>query len=166
MSKIPNDIKNRIKLAKPLISSSVTDALHSLKELGFPDFQDADGTINFIQNVHSLVSTANSKSKFGKGFNEPFSVSNLTSRRHSFETICQYLSGLTDAKNISLFSHQEHQNFIRGLMVTSQSLFQVANKLITREEDPYDYFQTSKASLESLETLFRYKFHFHFSKNF
>ncbi len=58
----------KISITDQKLSASVIHALQSLAESDIPGFQDAAGTIKFIQMIDHMLDFLNSWSKFGTGY--------------------------------------------------------------------------------------------------
>lgn len=136
------------------MSSSVADAIQFLRESGVPGYEDAEGTITFLRKIDQLFDLLNSRSPFAKGFKRPLSVGWMDVWTESLDSLCLYLKGLQAPNGIPLQLHAK-KTFIKGFLLTAQSIKQLAVWLLTRELHPFKYLLTYKFSQDHIELLFR-----------
>ncbi|KAL2098357.1 hypothetical protein ACEWY4_007564 [Coilia grayii] len=66
----------KVALAAQTLSSSVATALRTLRNLGYPEFEDCEATAEFIEVIDTMFDMMNSRNPKGTGFKTPLSPRN------------------------------------------------------------------------------------------
>lgn len=120
-----NNVMN-VKLATQTLSNSVATALKLCSaELNMREFQNADATINFIENINNIFDVLNTRSLGGYCYKKPFNIHRKDELMHFLDSIFTYLQGL------KINVHTKRTRKVKGQNVTS---FTTTEKLLTNTQ--------------------------------
>ena len=92
-----------VNISVQTLSNSTAKALLCLKDLGYPEFQNCDETVNFIQTMDRLFDITNSRNPFGKGFKAPLRPANKHIWLPFLNMAYEYLQNLQTAEGVFLY---------------------------------------------------------------
>lgn len=116
-----------------------------LKNIKVPQFQDSGETGEFILTINNLFDILNSKNKYGKYYKSPITLANLDELKcHVNETIA-YLKKLKDSDGVKLIDGPR-KTFILGFALSSKSILAVAEHLLSRNYNQFEYVLTYRFS--------------------
>jgi hypothetical protein len=132
-------LKMKVNIAAQTLSRSVDDAISFLKDCNVPEFQDADGTIEFCYQIDRLFDLLNSKAWFASEFKRPVTVEYISEWKSHLDSACIYLSQLKATNGLPIINHRR-KTFVRGFIMASKSVSSIASELLFRPEIPSDLF--------------------------
>ena len=148
--------KMNVRLAAQTLSSSVANAIQFLdKSFKLPEFQNSNGTVEFLRTIDRLFDMLNSRSPLGNGFKTPLKLVNKFLWEEIFTSSAHYLLSLkTDTKTPQLLSTSQRKTFIIGFVACVKSTICMATKMLSDPTDPFKYLLTYKFSQDHVELLF------------
>ena len=116
----------KVNLSVQTLSNSTAQALLCLKDLGYPEFQNCDETVNFIQTMDHLFNIMSSRNPFGKGFKAPLKPANKHIWLPFLNMACEYLQNLRTAEGVFLYKSKRKTPTLGYLLMIDavKSLFQ------------------------------------------
>lgn len=145
--------KMNVKLAAQVFSNSVADAIDFLREdLKLPEFQNSKETSDFIRLINNTFDLLNSRSKFGKRFNQPLSLKNIDLWKTTLDSFINTISILKDEKG-KLMINGKRKTAFRGFIATAKSVQLLAQNLLSGQSN-LEYILTYRLSQDHLELFF------------
>ena len=145
--------KMKVNLSVQTLSNSTAQALLCLKGLGYPEFQDCDETVNFIQTMDQLFDLMNSRNPFGKGFKGPLRPANKHIWLPFLNKAYEYLTNLQTTEGVFLY-HTKRKTCILGYNLMIKAVKLLFEELVEKDNAPLKYIITYKFSQDYLELLF------------
>jgi hypothetical protein len=139
----------KVSLAAQTLSSSVASTMQLLMDLGFPEFREAAGMIEFLQIIDRLFDSLNSCSPKARGFKAPIRQTNAQSIREFLLTTRQYLIGLHLEDGTPLFTSKRCTCII-GFIADIDAAIAMMEYLLSYQ----DYILMYKFSQDHLELFF------------
>ena len=145
--------KMKVAIAAQTLSHSVAAGLMYLKNIEVPQFQDSGETAEFILTINNLFDILNSKNKYGKRYKSPITLDNLDELKCYVNETITYLTELKDSNGVKLIDGPR-KTFILGFALSSKSILAVAEHLLSRNYNQFEYVLTYRFSQDQLEMLF------------
>ena len=145
--------KMKVAVAAQTMSNSVADGIMFLKNLKLEQFEKSQETAEFILNINNLFDILNSKSKFGKNYKSPITLGNIDEFQDYVNQTIRYLTTSVDKDDIKLVNGPR-KTFIVGFALSSQSILLLAERLLHRDYNTFDYLLTYRFSQDQLEMFF------------
>lgn len=146
--------KMNVKLATPLLSSSVSNAMNFLRTtIEMPEFSNSLGTEKFCVMMNDIFNLLNSRQAFSKvpiksAINRN-NIEEIKSRVMKYEN---YIKSLYD-NEVPILSSDRGLGFY-GLLVSMRSSISIFEKYALENEAPLEYLLTYKLSHDHLELFF------------
>ena len=115
-----------VRLAAQTLSSSVANAIEFLeKSLKLPEFQNSNGTVEFLRTIDKLFDMLNSRNPLGNGFKTPLKLVNKSVWEEIFTSSAHYLLSLkTDTETPQLLSKSHCSSLLLLLASNQQYVWQ------------------------------------------
>lgn len=144
--------KMKVKYASQLLSSSVAKAmLFCQNNLKLPEFQNATGTINFINTVNDLFDSLNSRNVKQRGFKSPLNCINYGFTLNFLNKAKNYLLTLKNSVGPMVKTRQK-TGFI-GFCVCIESTKSLYKNFVEKEKK-ISFLPTYKVSQDHIELFF------------
>ena len=143
----------KVAIAAQTLSHSVAAGLMYLKNIEVPQFQDSSETAKFILTINNLFDILNSKNKYGKHYKSPITLDNLDELKCYVNETITYLTELKDSNGVKLIDGPR-KTFIFRFALSSKSILAVAEHLLSRNYNQFEYVLTYRFSQDKLEMLF------------
>lgn len=145
--------KMKVRLATQTMSRSVSDAISYFREdLKAPDFQNSEGTSNFLLYFNNVFDILNSRNRFAKYFyKKPLSPKTESPFFEYLENIKKYIYDLT-LNDRPILRSSRKTGFL-GFLICMESLQKMYKYLVT-EKKLLKYILTYKLSQDHLELFF------------
>lgn len=145
--------KMKVRLATQLFSSSVADALEYCRsQLSMQQFQDCEGTINFINIMNNVFDVLNSHSIRPPGLKKAMYPGNIGIIRALFDSATEYIKKLVFQSGERLVDSRRKTGFL-GLIICMNSALALYDMLV-EEENVLKYIPLYKISQDHLELFF------------
>ena len=95
----------------------------------------------------------NSNTPYARGFKQPLRVRTMSVWTQVTRDSVDYLLALKTKEGAPL-KDSRRKTFVRGLVLAARSIEVVAKRLLMRENAPFDFFMTHRASQDHLEVFF------------
>ena len=145
--------KMKVAIAAQTLSHSVAAGLMYVKNIEVPQFQDSSETAEFILTINNLFDILNSKNKCGKHYKSPITLDNLDELKCYVNETITYLTELKDSNGVKLIDGPR-KTFILEFALSSKSTLAVAEHLLSRNYNQFEYVLTYRFSQDQLEMLF------------
>ena len=144
----------KVKLAAQTFSSSVADALEFCRDgLRLEQFQNGQGTVNFLRLLDGLFDVLNSRSKFGHGMKGAVKPEADEATNSFLNKAYSYIASLTDIAGNAVYTTLGRTPFIGFIMADIKSV-QALNKQCVGQDKPLQYLLMHKLSQDHLELFF------------
>jgi len=146
--------KMKVKLASPLLNTSVANALQLCKDkLMLPQFQDCSASIRFTVIFDNLFDIFNSRNQRQHGFKKPISCNNYFEIIQKVDECSQYIKSLfIDKPRQSILNSKFKTGFL-GWLINIQSMQQMY-KFLCIDNEYLKYIPMYKISQDHLELIF------------
>ena len=144
--------KMKVSLSVQTLSSSVADSIKFCREiLSHPDFENSQGTEEFIRLMDILFDVLNTSSPLGKGYKGPINLQRKVDTLKFLHHAKNYILGLKNRNGEPLIKTQRNIAFI-GLLIDIDALeYLICFKIKTYK---WKYILTYKFSQDHIELLF------------
>ena len=145
--------KMKVELAAQTFSSSVADALEFCRDgLRLEQFENCQGTVDFLRLVDGLFDVLNSGNKFGRGMKGAMKPETEETTNAFLNKAYSYIASLKDIAGNYMYTTLKRTPFI-GFMADIKSV-QALYKHYVGKNKSLQYFLTYKLSQDHLELFF------------
>lgn len=145
--------KMKVNLAAQILSKGVADALLFCKNtLHLPQFNDCQGTADFLYIANDLFDVLNSRNKFARGMKGALKPETENRIVPFLDKAYSYFASIKDSSGITMCKTQKKTPFI-GFMAAIISVKAIYKKYVC-ETKQLDYLLTHKLSQDHLELFF------------
>ena len=145
--------KMKVNIAAQTLSNSVAAAIRFLETLKAPGFENSDPTSDFILRINTIFDILNSKNRFGKAAKTPITLKNIGAIDEYIKETELYLTKLQDLDGNVMYKGRR-KTFIVGFLTTAKSVIAISHKLLSREDNRFEYVLTYRFSQDALEMFF------------
>ena len=118
-----------------------------------PGFENSDPTSDFILQINTIFDILNSKNRFGKAAKTPIALKNIGAIDEYIKETELYLTKLQDLEGNVMYKGRR-KTFIVGFLTTVKSFIAISHKLLSREDNRFEYVLTYRFSQDALEMFF------------
>lgn len=144
--------KMNVRMAVETLSLSVANAMEFLRDLGYPEFQGCDATVEYIKYMNNVFDVMNSKGSNKRGFKRPLSRETKDEYFSYFDVAIKYLSGLRIEPNGKSILETDSKTAYFGFIQNLKNMKNVYYEYI--ETNVIEELNTYRLSQDHLEIFF------------